>query len=255
MTSANPVSRVALVTGAAAGIGRACVERFLASGHHVALVDVDVLATERTRADLDPEGDRTLAIACDVSDEQSVVDAVQQIVARWGRLDVAHNNAGVTSSGPLTHELERTAWDRTVDIDLTGVWLCMKAEVAVMLQQGHGAIVNTASIAGHGGYPQAAAYAAAKHGVVGLTRTAAVEYGARGIRVNAVSPGPVQSDMLDKSLARRGPAVRDWYLDNTPMRRFATLDEVAHAVHWLASDEASFVTGHCLPVDGGWTAH
>ncbi|MEV0228646.1 SDR family oxidoreductase [Nonomuraea sp. NPDC050786] len=255
MSASNADLRpVAFVTGAANGIGEAVVSRFLAGGYRVAMVDLDAERLTETRHRHDPGGERTIEIVADVSDEDSVENAVTTTVNAFGRMDAAHNNAGITSSGPRTHELTRKAWDRTLEVDLTGVWLCMKFQISVMLEQGSGAVINTASIAGHVGYPGGTAYAAAKHGVVGLTRSAAIEYAPTGIRVNAVSPGPVQSDMMAASLARRGPAVRDWYYNNSPTGRFATLEDVAHAVHWLASPEASFITGHCLSVDGGWTA-
>ncbi|WP_406636724.1 SDR family NAD(P)-dependent oxidoreductase [Amycolatopsis sp. WGS_07] len=244
----------AFVTGAANGIGEAVVARFLAGGYRVAMVDLDADRLRAAREKADPAGERTIEAVADVTDEQSVRAAISATVEAFGRLDAAHNNAGITSSGPNTHELELSAWQRTLDVDLTGVWLCMKHQLPVMLEQGSGAIVNTASIAGHIGYRNAAAYAAAKHGVVGLTKTAAIEYAPQGIRVNAVSPGPVQSDMLEASFERRGAAVRDWYYASSPTGRFASLEDIAHAVHWLASAEASFITGHCLSVDGGWIA-
>ncbi|WET76549.1 SDR family NAD(P)-dependent oxidoreductase [Amycolatopsis sp. QT-25] len=254
MGSSSSASPAAFVTGAANGIGEAVVARFLRGGYRVAMVDLDADRLHAARKKADPTGERVIEVVADVRDEQSVRAAVAATVEEFGRLDAAHNNAGVTSSGPNTHELDLKAWQHTLDVDLTGVWLCMKYQLPVLLQQGTGAIINTASIAGHIGYRNAAAYAAAKHGVVGLTKTAAIEYAPHGIRVNAVSPGPVQSDMLDASFARRGAAVRDWYYASSPTGRFASLDDVAHAVHWLASEEASFITGHCLSVDGGWIA-
>ncbi len=250
-TSEDPT---ALITGAANGIGLAVVERFLAGGYRVAMVDVDPDRLAAAARDVDPDAGRTIQLVADVADETEVQAAIEATLNAFGHLDAAHNNAGITSSGPLTHELDKAAWDRTLDVDLTGVWLCMKYEIPVMLERGAGSIVNTASIAGHVGYPGAAAYAAAKHGVVGLTRTAAIECAPSGVRINAVSPGPVQSALMEASLARRGPEVRKWYHSMSPTGRFATLQDVAHAVHWLASPESTFITGHCLKVDGGWTA-
>lgn len=245
---------VALVTGAGSGIGRATASLFATRGHSVAVVDIDHVAATTVAEEISAGGGSAIAVEADVTIEDAVAQMIDTVLARWGRLDIAHNNAGLTASGLPMHAYDKPVWDRTIALDLTAVWLCMKHELTVMAERRSGAIVNTASIAGHIGYLNSAPYTAAKHGVVGLTRSAAVDYGPLGIRVNAVSPGPVQTPMLDDALTRRGPDAREWYLQNTPMGRFATVDEVAYAVCWLASDEASFVTGHCLSVDGGWTA-
>ncbi|MFE4194897.1 SDR family NAD(P)-dependent oxidoreductase [Paenarthrobacter sp. NPDC056912] len=251
----DPTQRpVVLITGAGGAIGRSTAQRFLTGGYRVALADIDITTAEMTVKELGADARSAYGLELDVTSEDSIVRALDNLMNRWGRLDAAHNNAGITTSGPLTHTYEKAAFDLTLNVDLVGVWLCMKHEIAAMLEQGHGAIINTASIAAHIGYKEASAYAAAKHGVLGLTRTAAVEYGGMGLRVNAVSPGPVQTPMLEASFARRPPGTKEWYLDNTPMRRFATSMEIANAVFWLASTEASFVNGHCLAVDGGWTA-
>jgi NAD(P)-dependent dehydrogenase (short-subunit alcohol dehydrogenase family) len=246
--------RVALVTGAGSGIGRESAMRFSAKGASVVVADIDPAMGAETAALIEASGGAAYFIEVDVTAERNCSDLIAEIVRRFERLDFAHNNAGITSSGKLLDEYTSDAWGRTIDIDLKSVWLCMKYELAVMRQQGHGAIVNTSSIAGLIGYLHSAPYTAAKHGVIGLTRSGAVDYGHLGIRVNAVCPGPVETPMLAQALEARGPGAADWYLRNTPMGRFARLSEVADAVVWLASDEASFITGQAIAVDGGWTA-
>ncbi len=242
--------KVALVTGGAAGIGRASALAFARAGARVVVADIDLSAGEETARLIREAGGEATFVAADVSRAAAVEALVAAAVARYGRLDCAHNNAGVTAGG-FTHRLTEAAWDRVMAVNLKGVWLCMKYELAQLLRQrAGGAIVNTSSASGLVGFAGAAAYAASKHGVLGLTRTAALEYAPRGIRVNAVCPSLIRTAMLEQTLATsvEGEA-RLVALE--PMGRLGTPEEVAGPVVWLCSDAASFVTGHALAVDGG----
>jgi NAD(P)-dependent dehydrogenase (short-subunit alcohol dehydrogenase family) len=249
-------TRVALVTGAASGIGRATALAFAASGARVVAADIMEDAGRETVDLIERAGGDAIFVAADVSQSRAARMLVEAAVDRYGRLDYAHNNAGIEGSAPPgtpLHEYPEEVWDRTIAVNLKGVWLCMCAELAQMVKQGGGgAIVNTASIAGLvGGFGPP--YTAAKHGVVGLTKTAAVEYGPRGIRVNAVCPGVIDTPMVERLLTRR-PQIHQTLIDNHPLGRFGTPEEIAAAVVWLCSDGAAFLTGVALPVDGGWVA-
>ena len=178
---------------------------------------------------------------------------IAETVRRYGRLDAAFNNAGVEGIRVPMGEFPEDEWDRVIDVDLKGVWLGMKYEIPQMLEQGGGAIVNTSSIAGLIGMKGGSAYGAAKHGVVGLTKVAALEYATQGVRVNAVCPGAIRTGMTDR-LIEREPEREEWYMSIQPIGRFGTPNEISDAVVWLCSDAASFITGHALPVDGGVTA-
>jgi NAD(P)-dependent dehydrogenase (short-subunit alcohol dehydrogenase family) len=246
--------RVALVTGAASGIGRASALALAREGAKVVASDVATEGGQRTVADIRVAGGEAVFVRADVSVAEDAAALVRTAVEAYGRLDCAHNNAGIADGGP-THECPEQVWARVIAVNLTGVWLCMKHELAQMLVQGGGAIVNTASIYGLGGSLDgagASAYVASKHGVVGLTKNAAIEYAGRGIRVNAVCPGPIRTAMTAAALddPERGPR----WLAASPMGRAGGPAEVAAAVAWLCSDAASFVTGVALPVDGGWVA-
>jgi NAD(P)-dependent dehydrogenase (short-subunit alcohol dehydrogenase family) len=243
--------KVALVTGGGSGIGRAAAEAFARAGARVVVVDVDVAAAAATVATLPGAH---LALACDVARATDVDGVVRQAVERFGRLDCAFNNAGIEGGPPGTrlHEYAEDVWDRVVDVDLKGVWLSMKYEIAAMLAQGGGAIVNTSSIAGLVGGGNTA-YVASKHGVMGLTRRAAVEYGRHGIRVNAVCPGSIRTPMLER-LFRAAPEREARLAEDAPLGRLGRPEEIAAAVVWLCSDDASFVTGHGLVIDGGFLA-
>ena len=247
--------KVALVTGAGSGIGRATALAFARAGARVVVADVDEAEGTATASQLTDAGGEGVFVPADVAVARDVERLVAAAVARYGRLDYAHNNAGIegsTAAGTAFHEYPEDVWDRVIGINLKGVWLCMKAELTQMLVQGGGAIVNTASIAGLvGGF--GAAYTAAKHGVVGLTKTAALAYAKQAIRVNAVCPGAIQTPMVARVLIAR-PEVEARWLAAEPVGRFGTPDEVAAVVVWLCSDAASFVTGVALPVDGGWVA-
>jgi NAD(P)-dependent dehydrogenase (short-subunit alcohol dehydrogenase family) len=246
--------KVALITGGASGIGRATALSFAREGAKVALADVSVAGCEETAAMIRQGGGEVLSLRCDVSKSAQVQAMVQQVVKTYGRLDCGFNNAGVSPAGGRIGEIPEDDWDRVIAINLTGVWLCMKYELAQMTAQGGGAIVNTASIMGLVGERRTGAYCAAKHGVVGLTKTAALEYANKNIRVNAVCPGSTLTPMMRMALDR-DPRLETAYKKSHPLGRLGTPQEIGEAVLWMCSEEASFVTGLALPVDGGYTAH
>jgi len=242
--------KVALVTGAASGIGRATAVAFAASGAAVVVADLDAIRGEETVALAKAAGGRAVFQRCDVSAAADVEALIARAVNEFGRLDFAHNNAGINSLA--ADEWETKHWDRSVGVNLTGVMLCMRAEAAVMLSQGKGAIVNTASINGLVGNTSQPAYTATKHAVVGLTRHGALKWARKGIRVNCVCPGVIDTPMVEGVAAR--PEIRKIMENMTPLGRFGQPEEVAAGVLWLCSDAASFVTGHPLVIDGGATA-
>jgi NAD(P)-dependent dehydrogenase (short-subunit alcohol dehydrogenase family) len=247
--------KVVLVTGAGAGIGRATALAFAHAGARVVAADVDEVGGAATAVQITDAGGDGVFVPADVAVAGDVAGLVAAAVARYGRVDYAHNNAGIegrVAPGTAFHEYPEDDWDRVIGVNLKGVWLCMQAEITQMLAQGGGAIVNTASIAGLvGGF--SAAYTAAKHGVVGLTKDAALAYAQQAIRVNAVCPGFIRTPMVERVLAAR-PDVEARWLAGEPVGRFGTPEEVAAAVVWLCTDAAAFVTGVALPVDGGWVA-
>jgi NAD(P)-dependent dehydrogenase (short-subunit alcohol dehydrogenase family) len=243
----------AVVTGAASGIGRASALALADAGASLVVADVnDEGGTETVRLVADRGGDASFVHA-DVTRAEDVAALVAECVARYGRLDCAVNNAGLAGGGQLTHELTEAEWNRVVAVDLTGVWLCLKSEITQMLAQGGGGvIVNMASTSGLVG-GATSVYVASKHGVIGLTKQAALEYAPRGIRINAVCPAVTQTPFIERVLAARPEAEARWRAAS-PMGRFGTAEEVAAAVVWLCSDASSFVTGVAMPVDGGWIA-
>ena len=247
--------KIALVTGGGNGIGREAARAFAREGARVAVADYEAHAASDTVGLINTGGGQAISLSGDVTlaaDVQAILDAT---VAAYGRLDCAFNNAGIApyqvdAAGKLTHEWTETAFDRMIEVNLKSVWLCMKHELPLLRAAGGGAIVNTASIAGLIGLRGSTAYVAAKHAVIGLTKTAAMEYAADGIRVNAVCPGFITTRMTTWTRENRGDAI----IAGTPLGRFGEPREIAEMVVWLCSDRASFVTGAAYQVDGGWTA-
>ncbi|GAA3731892.1 SDR family NAD(P)-dependent oxidoreductase [Salinactinospora qingdaonensis] len=245
-TMGELTGRVALVTGAAAGIGAATARGLAAAGASVVLADRDADRAAEEASSIAAEHGPAIGRGVDVADPDAVDGLVAEVVDRFGRLDIAHNNAGVPGVTADTADYPRRVWQRVLDVDLSGVFYCMQAEITRMRTQGGGAIVNTASGAALRGVPGAAAYAAAKHGVAGLTKSAALEYAAEGIRINAVCPGLVRTGMIDFDT--------DGFERAHPIGRAAHPTEISAMVCWLAGDAASYVTGAVLPIDGGLTA-
>jgi NAD(P)-dependent dehydrogenase (short-subunit alcohol dehydrogenase family) len=247
--------KVALVTGAGSGIGRASALAFAREGARVLVSDIDSVGGAETVRVIEACGAETRFVHADVSDESQVEALVASCLEAFGGLDCAHNNAGIAAPPAPTHEVEQRSFERVLSVNLTGVWLCLKHEARVMLRQGGGAIVNTASLAGLIGFPLNVAYSASKHAVVGITRTAALEYAHNGIRVNAVCPAFIQTPMVEGLVGEGGPRMNLERLARMqPMGRLGTPEEVAESVVWLCSEAASFITGIALPIDGGTTA-
>jgi NAD(P)-dependent dehydrogenase (short-subunit alcohol dehydrogenase family) len=243
--------KVAIVTGAAGGIGRASASAFAARGAHVVVADIDVEHGNETVSLIASAGGSAQFVPTDVAQSDDVQALVDATMRDHGRLDFAHNNAGVAGANLPVAELPEAEWDRVMGVMLRGVYLCMKYEIPPMLAAGAGAIVNTASGAGLVGYANQSAYVASKHGVIGLTKSGALEYGARGIRINAVCPGTVWSPMVHNAVAAY-PGLQADLEKMHPIGRLGHAEEIAAAVMWLCSDDSSFVLGHALSVDGGY---
>jgi len=245
----------ALVTGGASGIGRAVCLRFAQEGARVAVADLDREGAEATARAIQEQGGTALALQADVSRSEDVRDMVRRTVEAFGRLDVLVNNAGIAGPSASILDLTEEDWDRVLGVNLKGVWLGIKYGAPEMARTGGGTIVNTASIAGMVFFPRATAYSASKAGVIMLTRTAAVELGRYNIRVNCVCPGVVETPMVQRGLAmaKDPQSARQRWVESHVLGRFAQPEEIAEAILWLASDASSFVTGHALVIDGGWT--
>lgn len=241
---------VALVTGASSGIGRAAAVAFADAGATVVVSDVDEQGGEATVARILEGGGQAVFVAADVTDAAQVGAVVEQAVSTFGRLDHAFNNAGIEGEPAPLHECSRQNWDRTIAVNLTGVFLCMQAEIPAM--RSGGSIVNCASIAGLNGFPGLAAYVASKHGVNGLTKAAALELAAEGIRVNAVCPGAIDTEMIARVKVEQ-PELIERTVAAHPLGRLGRPEEIASTVVWLCSDAAAFVTGQTIAVDGGYT--
>jgi NAD(P)-dependent dehydrogenase (short-subunit alcohol dehydrogenase family) len=254
MSSPQLNSKIALITGGASGIGAVTATVFAARGARVIIGDIDEHTGQKVADQIKGDGAEALFVATDVTSAHEVARLVAVAVERFGRLDCAFNNAGTDGLGTTLHECTEENWDHVHQVNLKGAWLCMKYELGQMLQQGHGSIVNMSSAAGTTGFARGlGAYVAAKHGVVGLTRAAALEYATTGIRINALCPGAVRTPMLDEAI-QQGVLTREAADSWNPVHRLAEPLEIAEAAAWLCSDAASFVSGHAMAVDGGLTA-
>lgn len=248
----NMKNKIALVTGAAQGIGLACAEAFAKAGATVVVSDIN--NTEEQAQKIIDAGFSAVSYKCDVSDAKAVDGMVDWIVRKFGRLDAAVNNAGIQTPQRPMAEITDEEFDKTVAVDFKGVWNSMRGEILQMLKQGGGCIVNMSSQGGVTGFAGQAAYIGCKHAVIGLTRTAAIDYASKGIRINAVCPGVILTPMAE-SLIRRNPGVEAKLVRDIPIGRLGRPDEIADAALWLCSSGASFMTGHALLVDGGFTIH
>jgi NAD(P)-dependent dehydrogenase (short-subunit alcohol dehydrogenase family) len=241
-----------LVTGAAGGIGRVTALAFAQAGARVAVSDLVTAGGEETADLIRQAGGQAIFIAADVTKADQVESMIAKVAATYGRLDCAFNNAGIEEENQITADCEEALFDRIINVNVKGTWLCMKYEIRQMQKQGGGAIVNTSSVAGLVGAPLQPAYAASKHAVVGMTKTAGAEYGRLGIRINSVCPGIIRTSMMDRALERDPKRLK--FIQNAhPIGRIGEAEEIANAVLWLCSDAASFVVGHPLVVDGGMT--
>lgn len=250
----NFSGKVALVTGAASGMGLATAQAFAKAGAAVTLADTNAEALAAAVDALSASGHRALPVVCDVSDEEQVSAMVQQTVSTFGRLDAAFNNAGIQVPPCDAADEPVANFDKVNAVNLRGVWACMKHELKQMRVQGSGAIVNCSSLGGLVGLPGRAAYHASKHGVIGMTRSAALEYAPRGVRINAICPGTFDTPMVSSMLAEQAEAMKE-ILREQPIGRLGRVEEIADAVLWLCSSGATFVIGHALAIDGGFTAH
>lgn len=244
-------NKVTMITGGSFGIGRATALAFAKKGAKIVIVDWR--EGKETLDLIKKSGGEAIFIKCDVSDASDVKSMVEKTMTAFGRIDYAFNNAGIEGEQATTHECTDENWEKTIGVNLTGVWHCMKNQIPIMQKQGNGVIINCASVAGLVGFSGLPAYVASKHGIVGLTKTAALEYAKSGIRVNAVCPGVIKTDMIDRLTGSQKEA-EEQFAEMEPVGRLGEPEEVANAVVWMCSDEASFVTGHAMAVDGGWVA-
>ena len=249
----NMNGKVALITGAAQGIGFASAKAFAEAGATVVLADMDREALDRAVNSLLTAGHQTMGIICDVSKDEQVREMVEETVRMYGRLDAAYNNAAVQNILADAADQDIEDFEKVININLRGVWSCMKYELQHMRKQGSGAIVNCSSIGGILGGAQRGTYHAAKHGVIGLTKSAALEYAPMGIRINSICPGIIHTPMVDKMMEGGQQDVLDAMIATVPAKRLGKPEEIAETVLWLCSDAASFVVGHTLVVDGGYS--
>lgn len=247
-------SKVALVTGAGAGIGRATALELARRGLQVVISDIADDGLAKTAKEADSLSGEVFTVRADISKEAQVRSLIDRTLDRYGQLDIAVNNAGIEGASASTADYTLADWGRVIDVNLTGQWLCMKYELAAMQKGGGGSIINVSSILGKVGFVNAPAYTAAKHGLIGLTEAAALEYGTAGIRINAVCPGFIVTPMLERAGITSDEETRKQITALHPIGRMGTAQEVARAIAWVASEEASFVTGHSLMVDGGYVA-
>lgn len=252
-TSYDFTGKTVLVTGGASGIGRATALAFGESKAWVAVADIDEDRGLQTVFMIQEAGGEGLFFKCDFADPSSIQHLFAQITKHMGQIDCAFNNAGIEGASANTIECTEENWQKIMDTNLRGVWLCMKHEIPLMLQKGGGVIVNCSSIAGLVGFQNSPAYVASKHGIIGLTKTAALEFAKKNIRVNAVCPGVIETPMVLRYTHGDPEALKE-FANAEPIGRLGKPEEIASAVLWLCSDQASFVTGHSMPVDGGWVA-
>jgi NAD(P)-dependent dehydrogenase (short-subunit alcohol dehydrogenase family) len=252
--------KVALVTGASSGIGRGAARIFAREGAKVAVVaDKNIQGGEQTVALIKAAGGDAFFVKCDVSNADEVKNMVDRCVQTYGRLDYAFNNAGVGADGKRLMEydlvnLPEADWDRVIAVNLKGAWLCLKYEVKQMVQQKHGVILFTGSVGGLKAAPGLGAYSPSKFGLIGLTKTAAREYGPHGIRVNVICPGVTENTLLNENLTAAKPGFNEEALKSIPLGRYGTPEDIAEAAVWLCSDSSSYITGLVLPIEGGWIA-
>ena len=244
-------NKVALVTGGSFGIGKATAIAFAQRGAKIVIADV--IEDPNSLKEIKGAGSEGIFIKCDVSKSSEVSVMIDKAISHFGRLDFAYNNAGIEGHTANTQDCTEENWDKTLAVNLKGIWLCMRHEIPHMLQKGGGSIVNCASIAGLVGFPGLPAYVASKHAVIGLTKTAALENAKSGIRINTVCPGVIKTAMVDR-ITGKDKAAEKQFESMEPIGRMGQPEEVAAAVTWLCSDGASFITGHALAVDGGWIA-
>jgi NAD(P)-dependent dehydrogenase (short-subunit alcohol dehydrogenase family) len=245
--------RVAFITGGSTGIGQATARLFAKSNAKVMIADINADGGIHLAREIHKSGGIAEFVKCDVSQESQVRDAISQTLSKFGRLDFAFNNSGIEGEAAITDQSSTDNWDRTLAVNLKGVYLCMKYQIAQMLKQGSGSIVNCSSIAGLVGFAGIPAYVASKHGVLGLTKTAALEYAKQNIRINAVCPGVIQTPMIARFTHGEAQAQQQ-LVNGEPIGRIGKPEEIAETVLWLSSDASSFVTGLPLVADGGWVA-
>ncbi len=244
--------KVALVTGGSKGMGEAAVRIFAEKGASVAILDVDMEAAEKLSAELNENGANTIAIQCDVSSEAQVEKAIAKVVETYGKLDAAFNNAGIQIPAQDITETSEEDYDKILNVNLKGVWLCMKHELIQMKKQQSGAIVNNSSLAGKVGVPGRTPYVAAKHAILGITKSAAADYASQGIRINAVCPGTIETPMVN-DMVNSGDLTREDSINAAPINRLGKASEVADAAVWLCGEESTYVIGQSIAVDGGYT--
>ena len=245
--------KVALITGAGSGIGRAAAIAFAEAGAKVAVSDVNEDGGRATVAQIKKAGGTAFFRRCNVTSYRAVVELIDETVSTYGRLDIALNNAGIGGSRVPTSSYELAEWDQVIGVNQTGVFYCMREELKVMSKQGSGCVVNVSSIAGMRALPMTIAYTASKHAVIGMTKTAALEYARYGIRVNAVCPVFTETPMVE-ALVGEQKELADKLVKTIPMRRFGQVEDIVNAIFWLCDDKSSFVTGQSLAIDGGQTA-
>jgi NAD(P)-dependent dehydrogenase (short-subunit alcohol dehydrogenase family) len=247
-------NKTVFITGGLSGIGRACALAAAEEGANVVIADILSVALDETMKEITAENEKSIFIECDVISHDQIASAMTEVIAKFGTIDVALNNAGIPGADKKIDEIVAEEWDYVIHVNLTGIFNCMKHELAAMVKQKCGVIVNMSSVLGKVGFPKSAAYVAAKHGVLGLTKTAALEYAANNIRVNAICPGFIDTPMLTKEGIKEDEKSKQRIMGLHALNRFGTAKEIAKAFIFLASDDSTFVTGACLDVDGGYLA-